>query len=279
MVFTNILLIVIILGLVVTNRRFDELLNLFHGKNDLYGKEPSVFKILQDLKTRLQDVTSNQIVISHKVDLLADASQADHPAGKESSKNRRRNNLIEIYAQYLIKKEKLSKLDAVIRSKFEVYEFGEDEIIDGIDEDIRLQELLEATARFHTSGLLEKAIKTMERDLLPFDLMEPLYDLVIKQECSKGEKIMFAGNEIWFIEENYHDFVKNRAVVEKLEKIGVIKKINNESWDENPEYILMYSNMDNLRRIIYEGETPHDDDYFEELTTKGELKRLFFNLI
>lgn len=252
----------------------------FLGGNQNIGPEPAGGN---NIKQWFITLNENLWEVVKNTSLIADYFNNENPAGDKSNKRKKLNNLIKIYAQYLIETKKLNGKDALIRAHFEVTKFGEEKIIDEIDENISNGtywiERRKAEAEYYNSGLIEKDIKTFYDYKLkgvpkvtPYELMARIYDALVKQDYGNDKCLILA----WFRnEDDYWTFIKNRACIYQLEKLGVIKKINNEGWGGKPKWIMTTTDLEKLKKIIYEGRTSHDNDFFEERYNKGELPRIF----
>lgn len=242
--------------------------------------EYSIKSWLKFLNQRLRNVEEH-------TELLSQHFTSDNPAGLKSDKYKRINNLIKIYAEHLSEDKKLNEKDALIRARFEVYEFGEDRIIREIDtgfstRGVYWKERDKAKKAFYDSGILEKDIKnfyTMEesgvKKITPYYLMEPIYDVIVKQNYEQGQEIQYQDGMLSDVDD-YYTYIKEKAIISKLEELGVIKKSDKESWNNKPKWIIPNTNIAELKKLIYEGKTSHDDDYFEEQFNEGKLTRLFY---
>lgn len=242
--------------------------------------EYSIKSWLKFLNQRLRNVEEH-------TELLAQHFTADNPAGLKSDKYKRINNLIKIYAEHLSENKKLSEKDALVRAGFEVFEFGEDKIIREVDtgfstRGVYWKERDKAKKAFYDSGILEKDIKnfyTMEesgvKKITPYYLMEPIYDVIVKQNYEQGQEIQYQDGMLSDVDD-YYTFIKEKAIISKLEELGVIKKSDKESWNNKPKWVIPNTNIPELKNLIYEGKTSHDDDYFEEQFNEGKLTRLFY---
>ncbi len=269
----NLLLIIIAALLFLIYRKVNKFIEGSHSEEkDVY----SVKDWLQGISRNLNDVIKNTSAI-------ADHFLADSPAGNKSDRYRKMNNLIKIYAQHLVGTKKLSEKDALIRARFELHEFGEDKVIDQIDDDLfgglYWRERRKAEADYYASGILDKDIREVtnyveghEKKPAPYYLAAPIYDVLIKQHYEREKAI----EKSWFRDENsYHDFVEGRAIIYHLEKLGIIKKANNEGWGGKQKWTIPNVNWSKIKEEIYEGGTSHDDGYFEEQYKEGKLDHLF----
>jgi hypothetical protein len=279
------LLFLIALFLFLIYKKLSEFTNFYNGlKGDLFGRaikenDYSIKDWLTYIHKLLRQVDKN-------TSLISDHFIADNPAGLKSDKYKKIENLIKVYAKQLQENQKLSEKDALIRARFEVYEFGEDKITDDIDQGFMMRgvywkEKDRAEKQFYASKILEKDIRdfwTMSvkgvKKITPYYLMAPIYDVIVKQNYQKDQEIQYLESYDEF--EDYYRFVKDRAIIANLEKIGVIKKINKDEWDGKPKWVIPNINIVELKNLIYEGGSSHDDSYFEEQFNEGKLECLFY---
>lgn len=279
------LLIVIAILLFVVYRKLSEFTNFQNElKEELFGKgyrkeEVSIKNWVNYIHQRLRQIEDNTA-------LLADHVSADNPAGLKSDKYKKINNLIKIYAEHLVANKVLPEKEALIRARFEVYEFGEEKIISEIDtgfstRGVYYQEKDKAEEAFYASDILKKDIENYwsvsvkgVKQITPYYLMEPMYDVIVKQNYQPGQEIQYLDN---FREnDSYYNFVKDRAIMQTLEDKGIIKRVNKDGWDGKPKWTIPMTDIAKLKHILYNGETSHDDDYFEENYRDGKLNRLFY---
>lgn len=251
---------------------------------DLFGTSSKRDEL--SIRTFLNYINRRLVKIENDTTVLAEHVTADNPAGLKSDKYKRINNLAKIYAEHLVDSKEISEKDALIRAKFEIYEFGADKIINEIETGImtrgvQFKEQDKAEKDYYASGILEKDIKNYwsvsvkgVKQITPYYLMEPMYDIIVKQNYQPGAEIQYLDH---FKEnDSYYSFVKDRAIITTLEEMGVIKRANDEGWDKNPKWTIPMTDIAKLKHLIYKGETSHDDDYFEENYRDGKLNRLFY---
>jgi hypothetical protein len=229
----------------------------------------------------LEAINNNLHEVHKNTTVIANHFLADNPAGEKSDKYKKRNNLIKIYARHLVNTKKLNEKDAFIRARFEVNKFGEEKVVEEIEESfshgIRWKDQRNAEKEYYASGILEKDINEVTdyipshpKKPAPYYLAAPMYDILVKQikrnimlnsDFKKSKEIEL----YWHINENsYDEFVKNRAIIYHLERLGIIKKTNNESWGGKIKWTIPETEWSKVKTKIYDGESSHDDDYFEE---------------
>lgn len=270
---TNLLLLLVLVMLALVYKKLSQFVE---GKNSESSPELGIKDMVRGINEWLHLIDKNTSAV-------ADYFLADNPAGTKSNKYKKLENLIKIYAQHLMTTKKLSEKDSLIRARFEVRIFGEEKVIDEVDDDVSdgvyWRDRDKAEKDYYASDILEKDIKNFwdievkgVKKVTPYELMARIYDVIVKQHYEEGENIEMA----WFRDEDgYYDFIKNRACIYHLEKLGVIKKANKEGWGGKPKWTITTTNLDELKRIIYEGETSHDNDFFEERFNEGKLPRIF----
>lgn len=279
------LLIVIAILLFFTYRKLSKFTNFQNElMGELFGKgnkkeEVSIKNWVNYIHQRLRKIEDD-------TSLIADHVSAENPAGLKSDKYKKINNLVKIYAQHLVENKKLSEKDALIRARFEVYEFGKEKIVSEIDtgfmtRGIYWQEKDKAEEDFYASGILDKDIKNYwsvsvkgVKQITPYYLMEPMYDVIVKQNYQDGQEIQYLDNST--DDEDYYNFVKDRAIIQTLEDMGFLKRVNKDGWDGKPKWIIPNTDIAKLKHLLYKGETSHDNDYFEEQFREGKLNRLFY---
>lgn len=270
---TDLLLILVLVMLALVYKKLSQFVE---GKNSESSPELGIKDMVKGMNEWLYRIEKNTSAI-------ANYFLADNPAGTKSNKYKKLETLIKIYAQYLVATKKLSERDALIRARFEVRIFDEEKVIDEIDDDVSdgvyWKERDKAEKDYYASDILERDIKNYwdvevkgVKKITPYELMARIYDVLVKQNYEEEKTIELA----WLRgEDDYGDFIKNRACVYHLEKLGVIKKANKEGWGGKPKWAVITTNIDELKRIIYEGETSHDNNFFEERFNEGELPRIF----
>jgi hypothetical protein len=263
-------------------------------KNNIQNVSERVGEVDMDTNSWLKNINRNIHELLKLTASISDFHSSDNPAGKNSYKYKRMNSLIKLYSNYLVKSDKLTLNDALTRAKFEYHEFGDDTLIEKLDDDwingLYSQEKISAEKKYYSSGILENEImKKYKADLIrpdksslpshlaPYYLAEPIYAILVKEGYNNNEK-----KEIrlsWGIEnENgsygYYNFVKNRAILFYLEQLGIIKRTNKERG-EKQMWMIPDTNWSRIKNKIYGGQTEHEDNYFEERYKDGDLNRLF----
>ena len=235
---------------------------------------------LKTVQERLELINSHVYSLIGPLNVVADSHLANDPAGSNSPTNRKRASLVRVYADHLTETEKLSAEEATLRARFELDEFGEDVVASQVDGFLaRFPERRAAKDAFYASGMLERDITKYvedERSLIPHDLFAPLYALIVKQGCQQGQRVTLdtysssSGDD-------YRSFVKARAIVQRLQNLGVLTRANDDGWGGRPAFRIQLTDLAKLRALLYAGGASHDDAYFEEKHREGKLPWLFVN--
>jgi hypothetical protein len=203
----------------------------------------------------------------------------ENPAGANFHEYIKSDNLAKIYANYLERFENLPQNLAIKRARFEVAQFGQDIIIEKINSDFSYGEEQQRKEKFlsdfFSSGIIEKDIKNRleEKRIIPYDLFSPLYDLIVKQSYT-GEKD-FATDLTTYTVKSYDEMVNHAAIITRLEQLGILLRTSGENWGDFLKFRLKLTDMIELKNLIYSGESSHDDDFFEERFSEGNLPRIF----
>ena len=203
----------------------------------------------------------------------------ENPAGANFHEYIKSDNLAKIYANYLERYENLPQNLAIKRARFEVAQFGQDIIIEKINSDFnhgeQQQREKKYLSEFFSSGIIEKVIKNRleEKNIIPCDLFSPLYDLIVKQGYT-GEKDFAIDLTIYTVK-TYDEMVKYAAIIKRLEQLGILLRTSGENWGDFLKFRLKLTDTNELKSIIYSGESSHDDNFFEERFSEGNLPRIF----
>ena len=203
----------------------------------------------------------------------------ENPAGANFHEYIKSDNLAKIYANYLERYENLPQNLAIKRARFEVAQFGQDIIIEKINSDFnhgeQQQREKKYLSEFFSSGIIEKDIKNRleEKNIIPCDLFSPLYDLIVKQGYT-GEKDFAIDLTIYTVK-TYDEMVKYAAIIKRLEQLGILLRTSGENWGDFLKFRLKLTDTNELKSIIYSGESSHDDNFFEERFSEGNLPRIF----
>ncbi len=268
----DLLLVVVVVLLALIFWKLKELVETLREEPTSQGKQEDKYSV----KGWLEILNRNIYEVSKSVGVLADDATKDSPAGSDSVKFKKKKNLIKELTEHLVRTEKLSQKEAAIKADFIVNRFDEEDIIRDINSDIDIDESRKADSTYFSSGILEREINEVMKDVIHHDLMAPLYDLIAKGNAVKGDTI---AQMDWFYEDNadYRGYVKNLAVIKKLEELGVIKKTDKKKvLGEGSIYTLEVADLGELRKLFYKDGATHDDAHFEERFQEGKLQRLFY---
>jgi hypothetical protein len=208
------------------------------------------------------------------------------PSNKEEV-DKKKDTLLKCYANYLSQDEGLSDGDAILRANFEAEKFGIETILREInwDKAIRSENLEKKFLNsdffkselnnFWTVGLGDKKI------VLPIDLFRPVYEFIKNSDYREGDVAVLNVRQDF----SYYSYIKNRAILFNLEKLGVIqflergsklnltessfkfvsndvsiiKKIINKGYSDFPNYFL---SEDNKEYDDYLLENPSSEELF-----------------
>lgn len=283
---TAVLVLVTIL-LYFIYRKLDEFTKTINEDETRYQMNLGEYESPMSVKDLIKLLLRNQRSLNNHLEQIDFALNADNPAGKQSAKSRRKSNLVKLYAQYLSEHRGLTKKDAEARAAFEFDKFDEEKLVRLLDGDIfggdwqlRMEERRQIEKAFYDTGLLEKDAKAQVDKLIPHDTFQSVWDLFVKQDyLEDGAGAVELGGMIVESEDSYDDFVKNRAIVLKLIKLGVIKPVKesnkDEYWLDRPTFDFVTTDLKKIKSIVYEGGSSHDDDHFEERFREGKLPRIF----
>lgn len=241
----------------------------------IYGKLYTLTKILEE-KFRISDAEWNNLrdwlyeffgqlaTIERKITELSDISTIDNPAwGKDSASERKKNNLVRLYTNYLIQKEKLTDEDALCKAKFIINKFGVEAII--IDMRIKTREdesKLEENLR--SADFFIKEVKEKAKSLKPIEIFEPLYLGIMKKKYTKGKTLFQKRRDSYSGEDGYKKYVEDVAIIYKLEELGLFKKDTKRGIVRG--YILTETDLDLIKSVIFKdlkGNDYHDLESME----------------
>jgi hypothetical protein len=218
--------------------------------------------------------------IHESISQLVSIATTEYPAGTKFYAYVRGDNLINIYAVHLEHNHNMAQDLALKRAQFEVAMYGQDAIAKKINAgDYRIDGVAKARKEkalkdFFGSGIIEKDIETrLEKEIIPYDLYAPLYDLIVKQHYS-GKKDFVAELTTYTIK-TYDEMINRAAIISKLEQLGVLLRVSGENLGARLRFRLKSKDTYELKEIIYAGGSSHDDDFFEEKFKEGELSRIF----
>lgn len=232
----------------------------------------------------LREIDNQTFHTTERVKAIEEFCQAMFPSDNDSIQQRKRENLAKIYARHLSEKEELSPKDALIRARFEVLKYDNDEILDEINREIKNKEEKIAENEFYNSAVIEKDIKnfwttgnikTGEHWINHYDLFAPIYSYMKGRQYEEGKTIYVD----WDADKNYYGFIKNRAIIRNLEKLGILSKVTDNKNPRdigNQNYKLNITDLNKIGEIIYKGPRQgHDDSFFDGRMAEGGLETIF----
>ncbi len=179
-------------------------------------------------------------VIEEKVGELSDVATAENPAwGKDSATSKKKENLVNLYAQHLVEKEKLSQKDALIKAKFVADNF-ESGVIDDIIRDIDFKEKVKSEEELLISDFFKKEVEAKADSLKARDVFEPLWVGITNRKYKKGDELLLNTRKAFESHSGqygYQNYVEDSAIVHKLQGLGILglKKKDDYSFQESQD--------------------------------------------
>jgi len=236
MTIETILIIVGVVLLFLTYKKIDNLTKFFEDKfeeknNRTLAQQNENFQnwLYDDLK-----------IIKEKITELSDVSSAENPAwGKDSATSKKKENLVKLYAQHLVDKEKLSQKDALIKAKFVADNF-ENGVIDDIIRDINFKEKVKSEEELLTSDFFKKEVEAKANSLNARDIFEPLWVGIANRKYKKGDELLLNTRKAFESHSGqygYQNYVEDSAIVHKLQGLGILglKKKDDYSFQESQD--------------------------------------------
>jgi hypothetical protein len=277
----EILLVGVLVALYFIYKKIEELFTFFQEEENKYQKsigeyesDLSVKQLLKYINLDLRNISGGLTKVSHHL-------QSTNPVGKKSADYKLITNLQKEYADILVEKKKISKKEALLRAGFEIgelYRYDIDKLIVNVNSDsfsdgVVKKKKEDMTNSFIKSDILDKDIASYLKNnikVIPHDLLAPLYFLIKKSKCAKGDKVQIDYSEELGSIRRYDEYLKHRVIVTLLVKLKILKWIGDKDWN-NPKFELLIDDMNKLRKIIYSGESSHEDSHFEGRFRQGEL--------
>jgi hypothetical protein len=70
----------------------------------------------------------------------------------------------------------------------------------------------------------------------------------------------------------YRKYVEDRVITKKLIQLNILDWKNNKNINWNkPELILLETDIEKIKSIVFQGKRSHDDDYFDSQYKEGKL--------
>lgn len=280
------ILVIVSIILYFIYRKLDQLQKQLLRDESLYEQRLSKYESVTSTKEFLKTIIRQFQPLKEHLEQINFALNADNPAGKMSASSRRLDNLIKIYSQYLVDNSNLTKKQADVRAAFEFENFDQEKLIATLNNNYwgnnwsnTFQERKRIEKAFFQTGILEADIKETSKHIIPHDVLQPVWEVFIKQDYLSDEGTTFElGGISVESEETYRDYVKNRAIVWKLLELGIIKDVQDEKedfWWGRPAFDFVVKDLNKIRSTVYGGGSSHEDSYFEEQYQEGKLKRIF----
>ncbi|MEK7665216.1 MAG: DnaJ domain-containing protein [Patescibacteria group bacterium] len=234
----TILIIVGVILLFLTYKKLDSLSKFFEDRN--YTKEEAdkqqeykdtnfqnwLYEDLKNLKGKVAELSDNQTI--------------GNPAwGEDSATSRKKDNLIKLYVQHLVEKEKLSQKDALIKAGFVVNNF-EGGVVDDIIRDINFHEKIKSEEELLMSDFFKKEVETKANSLKAGDIFEPLWVGIKNRKYKKGDELLQNTRKAFDSysgQYGYQNYVEDSAIIYKLQELGIfgLKKKDDYSFQESQD--------------------------------------------
>jgi len=286
MTIETILIIVGVVLLFLTYRKLASLAESFDVKNT---NEEDSEKEKDQKNMNFQNWLWEKLkTIEEKVGELSDVATAENPAwGANSASSLKNENLIKLYSQHLVEKEKLSQKDSLAKARFVVNNF-EGGVIDDISRDIRFRAEVKSEEELLLSDFFKKEVQEKITTLKAKEIFEPLWIGIKIRKYKKGDELLQNTRKAFEAHSGqygYQNYVEDSAIVSKLVHLGIFeaKMEKNEvrkTMSGHPFYILKEDNLEKLRKMIFAGDEQNSeyytDEYFEGEHTKDERIKLPF---
>ena len=152
------------------------------------------------------------------------------PNSKEEL-DKKKDTLVKCYANYLSQNEGLSSEDAILQANFEVDKFGVETVLREINWDKAMQNG-DSEKKFINSTFFKNEVSSYwtvgigdKKIVLPIDLFRPIYEFIKNSNYKDGESVVLNKRQ----DSSYYSYIKNRAILFNLKKLGVIKFSENEN--------------------------------------------------
>jgi hypothetical protein len=286
MTIDTILIVIGVVLLFLTYRKLTSLGEFFDVKNT--NSEDSEKERDQESINFRNWLWEKLETIEKKLGELSDVATIANPAwGENSAFSLKNENLIKLYSQYLVEKEKLSQKDALIKARFVVNNF-ESGVIDDISRDIRFRAEVKSEEEVLLSDFFKKEVREEITTLKARDIFEPLWFGIKIKKYKKGDELLQNTRKAFEAlsgQCGYQNYVEDSAIISKLVHLGIFeaKMENNEvrkTMSGHPFYILKEDDLEKLRKIIFaedeENSEYYNDTYFEGRHSEDERIKLPF---
>ena len=213
--------------------------------------------------------------IEEKVGEMSDITTIENPAwGEDSASSLKRKNLITLYSQHLVEKEKLSQKDALLKARFIVNNF-EGNLSDDINRDLQFQTKIKYEEDILLSDFFNEQVQEKMITLKAKDIFEPLWIGIKIKKYKNGCKLLQNTRrsfESYNWQYWYENFVNDFAIISKIEELKIFEKKKDKSerrktMSGHSFYILKEDNLEKIRKIIFEWDEENSkyytDAYFE----------------
>lgn len=227
-------------------------------------------------------------ILEDKLTELSDVGTVENPAwGENSASSLKKKNLIKLYSQYLIDKEKLSQKDAVVKAHFVVNNF-EGSLSDDINRDLKFHTKVKFEEDLILSDFFKEEVREKISTLKTKDIFEPLWIGIKIKKYKKGDELLqntrkaFESHSAQY---GYWEYVEDFAIISKLEELKIFERKKEKDEDRKTMsghsfYILKEDNIEKIRKIIFEWDEENSayytDTYFDDKHWKDRSIKLPF---
>jgi hypothetical protein len=221
------------------------------------------------LPYRLHEFSQHLEAIKRRTTELSDMAAMDNPAwGSESASERRKNKLVELYAQYVSQHEEIPYEDAVYKTQFVVYNFGADAVINDMLRTTQFEREADSEEALRSASFFGKEVAERAKSLKPIEVFEPLYVGITKKNYKKGDRLSQRSRDSYSGEYGYRRFVEDAAIMYRLEELGLLKRDAMWRRTGKHDYILTETDPTVFKSIVFG--SAKDGADFDELYFEGK---------
>lgn len=180
--------------------------------------------------------------------------------------NKKRETFTKLYANYLVNYDSgslaferdkvISQEDALLQANFEIDKFGIEKVLNDINWDKVIKNKdIDSERDLINSNFFKNEIEKFwtvgngnDYFISPVELFLPIYKFFKNYEYKEGGKIELNKAQ----DDDYYSYIKNRAVLYNLEKMGVIKFTEQKNSGEkfNSSFTFISSSIEEIKKII-----------------------------
>lgn len=208
-----------------------------------------------------ENVIQSLVSISNSIYNLSESKNNDNELGSFLSipldleeLNKRKETLAKSYANYLVNTEGCSTEDAALQANFQIDKFGVEKVLREINWDKALCNS-NSEIKFVNSDFFKNQINNFwttgwedDRYINPIDLFRPIYEFIKESNYKIGNTVSLNKNE----DDSSYSYIKNRAILSKLKKLGIIKFSDNKSSDNifDSSFVFVSADLDEIKAMI-----------------------------